>query len=82
MLWITDEIRSDRPTVKDEVSTVLWYLETRLLDAGERARQALLLAFQSEFGDVDRTSSRRRLRCSSATGSGAIATGIPSSRRT
>jgi phosphoenolpyruvate carboxylase len=53
MLWITAEIRSDRPTVKDEVSTVLWYLETRLLDAGERARSALLRAFQEAFGDLD-----------------------------
>ena len=53
MLWITAEIRSDRPTVKDEVSTVLWYLETRLLDAGERARSTLLRAFQEAFGDLD-----------------------------
>lgn len=52
MLWITAEIRDDRPTVKDEVSTVLWYLETRLLAAGERARGALLRAFDDEFGSV------------------------------
>lgn len=53
MLWITSEIRSDRPTVKDEVSTVLWYLETRLLDASESARSALLHAFTEAFGDTD-----------------------------
>ena len=51
MLWITAEIRDDRPTVKDEVSTVLWYLETRLLDAGESARMALVRAFEAEFGE-------------------------------
>ena len=51
LLWITAEVRQDRPTVKDEVSTVLWYLETRLLDAGDRARDALLRAFEEEFGE-------------------------------
>lgn len=55
MLWITSEIRSDRPTVKDEVSTVLWYLETRLLDASESARRALLHAFSEAFGDAERS---------------------------
>jgi phosphoenolpyruvate carboxylase len=39
--------------VKDEVGTVLWYLETRLLDAAESARAALLTAFAEEFGPVD-----------------------------
>src|SRR5829696_8287796 len=34
LLWVTSEIRQDRPSVRDEVSTVLWYLETRLIDAG------------------------------------------------
>jgi phosphoenolpyruvate carboxylase len=51
MLWVTAEIRDDRPTVKDEVSTVLWYLETRLLDAGESARAALLGAFADAYGE-------------------------------
>jgi phosphoenolpyruvate carboxylase len=49
LLWITDEVRQDRPSVKDEVSTVLWYLETRLLDAEARARDALVRAFEEEF---------------------------------
>jgi phosphoenolpyruvate carboxylase len=52
MLWVTAEVRQDRPTVKDEVSTVLWYLETRLLDAGSAARTAMLRAFDDEFGPV------------------------------
>jgi phosphoenolpyruvate carboxylase len=54
MLWLTAEVRDDRPTVKDEVSTVLWYLETRLLDAGESARAALLAAFTAEYGPPSR----------------------------
>ena len=50
LLWITSEVRQDRPSVMDEVSTVLWYLETRLLDAGGTARDALVRAFEQEFG--------------------------------
>ncbi len=50
LLWITAEVRQDRPSVNDEVSTVLWYLETSLLDAGARARDALVRAFEEEFG--------------------------------
>ena len=50
LLWLTAEIRSDRPTVLDEVSTGLWYLETRLIDAGAAAREALMRAFEDEFG--------------------------------
>jgi phosphoenolpyruvate carboxylase len=50
LLWLTDEVRRDRPSVHDEVNTVLWYLETRLLDATAHARDALLRAFEEEFG--------------------------------
>ena len=50
LLWVTAEVRQDRPTVRDEVSTVLWYLETRLLDAGASARDALLRAYEEEIG--------------------------------
>ena len=49
LLWLTDEVRQDRPTVMDEVSTVIWYLETRLLDASEQARETLVHAFEEEF---------------------------------
>ena len=49
VLWLTAEVRQDRPSVRDEVSTVLWYLETRLLDASERARDTLVRAFEEEF---------------------------------
>jgi phosphoenolpyruvate carboxylase len=57
LLWVTAEVRQDRPTVKDEVSTVLWYLETRLLDAGARSRHTLVRAFEEEF---DSASERAR----------------------
>jgi phosphoenolpyruvate carboxylase len=50
LLWLTDEVRRDRPTVLDEVSTGLWYLETRLIDASASARDALMRAFEDEFG--------------------------------
>jgi len=50
LLWLTDEVRQDRPTVMDEVSTSLWYLETRLLEAGARAHDSLARAFAAEFG--------------------------------
>jgi phosphoenolpyruvate carboxylase len=49
LLWLTSEVRQDRPSVLDEVSTGLWYLETRLLDASARARDALVRAFEQEF---------------------------------
>lgn len=51
LLWVTDEVRHDRPSVRDEVSTVLWYLETRFIVAGARARDALVRAFEEEFGE-------------------------------
>jgi phosphoenolpyruvate carboxylase len=49
LLWLTDEVRHDRPTVMDEVSTVIWYLETRLLEASAQAREAFVRAFEDEF---------------------------------
>jgi phosphoenolpyruvate carboxylase len=50
LLWLTAEIRQDRPTALDEVSTSLWYLEARLLDATAHAHDALVRAFAQEFG--------------------------------
>jgi phosphoenolpyruvate carboxylase len=50
LLWLTAEVRRDRPSVMDEVSTGLWYLETRLLEAGAKAQDALVRAFEDEFG--------------------------------
>jgi phosphoenolpyruvate carboxylase len=50
LLWLTAEVRHDRPSVMDEVSTGLWYLETRLLAASAHAHDALVRAFEAEFG--------------------------------
>ncbi|MFN2399912.1 MAG: phosphoenolpyruvate carboxylase [Gemmatimonadaceae bacterium] len=50
LLWLTSEVRHDRPTVRDEVSAALWYLDTRLLGAGARTQVTLELAFEEEFG--------------------------------
>ncbi|MFN2637450.1 MAG: phosphoenolpyruvate carboxylase [Gemmatimonadaceae bacterium] len=49
LLWLTSEVRHDRPTVLDEVSSALWYLETRLIDAGVRMQSNLAMAFEDEF---------------------------------
>ncbi len=49
LLWTTAEVRQDRPSVRDEVSTVLWYLETRLIDASAAARDAFVRAYEDEF---------------------------------
>jgi phosphoenolpyruvate carboxylase len=49
LLWLTSEVRQDRPSVLDEVSSALWYLETRLLDAGARMQSAVAVAFEEEF---------------------------------
>ena len=49
LLWLTREVREDRPTVLDEVSSALWYLETRLLEAGAYMHSTLALAFEEEF---------------------------------
>ena len=51
MLWLTAENRPDRPVVLDEVSTVLWYLDTRLADAGTAVLRSAEDAFQDVFGE-------------------------------
>jgi phosphoenolpyruvate carboxylase len=50
LLWLTSEVRPDRPSVLDEVGTVLWYLEDRLLGAEAGVRERLADAFLQEFG--------------------------------
>ncbi|MDH5493678.1 MAG: phosphoenolpyruvate carboxylase, partial [Myxococcales bacterium] len=49
LLWLTSEVRRDRPSVLDEVSTVLWYLEDRLFDAGKRVSAGLAAAYEATF---------------------------------
>lgn len=50
VLWLTSEVRTDRPLVRDEVSTVLWYLEDRFLDAATRIGSRLEESFEEVFG--------------------------------
>lgn len=52
LLWLTSEVRKDRPSVLDEVSTVLWYLGERLVLAASRTSQALRDAFESVYGQT------------------------------
>ncbi len=49
LLWLTDEVRRDRPSVLDEVSSVIWYLEDRLMQATADVAQATERAFQEVF---------------------------------
>ncbi len=49
LLWLTSELRHDRPRVMDEVSTVQWYLEDRLLSAVARVTDGVGKAFEECF---------------------------------
>lgn len=51
LLWLTAEVRRDRPSVLDEVSNALWYLEDRLLDASTEVARTLSDAFAEAFGE-------------------------------
>ncbi|HEX2875392.1 MAG TPA: phosphoenolpyruvate carboxylase [Polyangiaceae bacterium] len=51
LLWLTDEVRRNRPSVLDEVSQVIWYLEDRLLDASAEVGEAASTAFREVFGE-------------------------------
>lgn len=51
LLWLTDEVRKNRPSVMDEVSTVIWYLEDRLLDASHHVHETYATAFRQVFGE-------------------------------
>lgn len=50
LLWLTDEVRRDRPSVLDEVSSAVWYLEDRLMDATTEVSAAASRAFRRVFG--------------------------------
>ncbi len=50
LLWLTAEVRRDRPSVMDEVSGVLWYLENRFMPAAAWAVEGLKHAFRDVFG--------------------------------
>ncbi len=51
LLWLTDEVRKNRPSVMDEVSTVIWYLEDRLLDTSNHVHESCANAFRETFGE-------------------------------
>jgi len=51
LLWLTDEVRRDRPSVMDEVATAIWYLEGRLLGATEATNATLARAFQDVYAE-------------------------------
>lgn len=50
LLWLTSEVRQDRPSVLDEVSTTLWYLEDRLLSTVARVCDRIEHAFSDAYG--------------------------------
>ncbi len=50
LLWWTHEVRKDRPSVMDEVSTALWYLEDRFVDAVQATHKRLARQFARVFG--------------------------------
>lgn len=51
LLWLTDEVRRDRPSVLDEVSSVIWYLEDRLMEAASQVNASAKRAFQAVFSE-------------------------------
>lgn len=51
LLWLTDEVRKNRPSVLDEVSTVVGYLENRLLHATGHVHQNCAKSFREVFGE-------------------------------
>jgi phosphoenolpyruvate carboxylase len=50
LLWLTDEVRRDRPSVLDEVSSAIYYLEDRLVGAATAVKARAERAFREVFG--------------------------------
>jgi phosphoenolpyruvate carboxylase len=60
LLWLTAEVRADRPSVLEEVSNATWYLENRFLPSSVRLMARLRRAFASTYGrDLTRCSPLR-----------------------
>lgn len=53
LLWLTAEVRVDRISVLDEASTMLWYLENRILASTTTAQQGLMDALEVVYGVTD-----------------------------
>jgi len=51
ILWQTDEVRRERPTVGDEVKNVVWYIEEVLWDLFPVVPQQLARAFERAYGE-------------------------------
>ena len=51
LLWQTDEVRREKPTVGDEVKNVLWYVEEILWDLLPELPQELGRAFERAYGE-------------------------------
>ncbi len=51
LLWLTSEVRTDRVSVLDEVSNVVWYLTDRLTEATSRVAESLDDAFLSCYAE-------------------------------
>ncbi|MEM7244399.1 MAG: phosphoenolpyruvate carboxylase [Acidobacteriota bacterium] len=51
VLWLSSEVRPDRPSVLDEVSTVSWYLDSRWVEAESRLHELLDDAFETTFDE-------------------------------
>jgi phosphoenolpyruvate carboxylase len=49
LLWLTDEVRRDRPHVLDEVGNAVWYLQDRLLDTATAVAHELASAFSDVY---------------------------------
>lgn len=49
LLWLTAEVRADRPSVMHEVSNVLWYLEHRFPESESRMVKEMQRAFRRVF---------------------------------
>jgi len=50
LLWLTDDVRRDRPSVLDEVSSAIYYLEDRLVEATAAVRATAERSFREVFG--------------------------------
>jgi phosphoenolpyruvate carboxylase len=52
LLWLTSEVQGERPSVLDEASNALWYLQERLLPVCGAAAVELGDTFEAVFGEV------------------------------
>lgn len=51
ILWRTNELRSEKPTVADEVKNILWYVESVLWQVAAELPVAMEAAFEAVYGE-------------------------------